>query len=103
MKISAITGIISIVNSSLSTQPSQLQNRADAARRGATAGQITEATPIITINTSASRKPGMNPARNSRPMDSPTVSPYSTSRMLGGIRMPKVPPAASDPTTSRSW
>ena len=102
MKISASTGISSTVNSSRSVQPCQLQKPAGD-WRGAMAGQMTDAMPIISINTPASRMPGMKPARNRRPMDSPTVKPYSTSRMLGGIRMPSVPPAAREPTTSRSW
>ena len=61
-----------------------------------------EVTTIITIIVNASRKPGRNPPIYSRPMDSSTSTPKIISPMLGGIRIPSVPPAASDPITSRS-
>ena len=46
-------------------------------------------------------RPGRTPAMNSRAIDSSTSAPYSTMMMLGGIRMPSVPPAASEPNTVR--
>ena len=42
----------------------------------------------------------MNPAKNNLPTDSPTINAYRTKPMLGGIRMTKVPQAASEPMTS---
>jgi len=45
--------------------------------------------------------PGTSPARKSSPTDCPTVTPYSTMGIEGGIRMPMVdahtvmPPASS--------
>ena len=48
------------------------------------------------------RNPGKNPPMYSRPIDSSTSTPKIINPMLGGIKMPKVPPAASDPITNRS-
>jgi hypothetical protein len=45
--------------------------------------------------------PGTMPAMNRRAIDSSTRAPYSTMTMLGGIRMPSVPPAARLPNRSR--
>ena len=39
----------------------------------------------------------MKPAMNMSPMDCPVMMPYSTMTVLGGMRMPSVPPAAMQP------
>ena len=39
----------------------------------------------------------MTPAMNMSPMDCPVMMPYSTMTVLGGMRMPNVPPAAMQP------
>ena len=41
-------------------------------------------------------RPGTMPAMNRRAINSSTSAPYRTMMMLGGIRMPSVPPAAID-------
>ena len=69
---------------------------------GAIPGQILAAIMIMSMKVTANITPGTNPAKKSRPIDSPTISPYRTRPMLGGIRMPRVPPAAKDPITNRS-
>src|SRR3989339_379982 len=45
----------------------------------------------------ASRSPGRIPAIKSFPMDSSVSIPKIMNPMLGGIRMPRVPPAATQP------
>ena len=42
-------------------------------------------------------RPGIKPAMNMSPMDCPVMIPYSTMTVLGGMRMPSVPPAAMQP------
>ena len=69
---------------------------------GAVRGMITDVTIIISIIVNASRNPGRKPPMYSLPIDSSTSTPKMISPMLGGIRMPNVPPAASEPITSRS-
>ena len=41
--------------------------------------------------------PGRKPAMNSSPMDCSAMIPYRIMMVLGGMRMPSVPPAASTP------
>jgi hypothetical protein len=43
------------------------------------------------------RIPGITPATNSWLMELFVKLPYMSRAMLGGIRIPKVPPAARDP------
>ena len=52
-----------------------------------------------TMKMPAISRPGTTPAMNRRAINSSTSAPYSTMTMLGGIRMPSVPPAASEPNT----
>ena len=69
---------------------------------GAVRGNITDVMTIMRIIVNASRKPGRKPPMYSRPMDSSTSTPKMIRPMLGGIRMPRVPPAAREPMTRRS-
>ena len=43
----------------------------------------------------------MMPAMNSLPIEVLVSEPYTIMLTLGGIRMPKVPPAASEPSEAR--
>jgi hypothetical protein len=49
------------------------------------------------MNRAVSISPGMMPAMNSRPIEVSLAMPYRIMVMLGGIRMPRVPPAAMAP------
>jgi hypothetical protein len=53
------------------------------------------------MNAAVSRRPGMMPAMNSLPIELLVSEPYTIMFTLGGIRMPSVPPAASEPRASR--
>jgi hypothetical protein len=57
---------------------------------------------IATMKRKAREKPGMNPAAKRRPMETSATDPYMIMLMLGGMRMPSVPPAAMEPSTMRS-
>jgi hypothetical protein len=50
----------------------------------------------------ASRKPGPNDAAYSSTTDTPIIGPITTSITLGGIRMPRLPPAVIAPDASRA-
>jgi hypothetical protein len=52
---------------------------------------------IIPINNIESRTPGKTPAIKSFPIETSVCMPYTMSTILGGISMPKVPPAATVP------
>src|SRR3972149_6759761 len=43
--------------------------------------------------------PGKRPARKSLPTDWSAMAPYTMKKILGGIRIPRVPPAATEPRT----
>ena len=49
------------------------------------------------MNSAVSSSPGMIPAMKSRPIDVSDAMPYRIIVMLGGMRMPSVPPAAIAP------
>ena len=49
----------------------------------------------------ASRKPGPNAAAYSSGTETPITGPITTSITLGGIRMPRLPPAVMAPAESR--
>ena len=48
-----------------------------------------------------SSRPGMMPAMKSLPIELLVSDPYTIMLTLGGIRMPSVPPAASEPSEAR--
>ena len=41
------------------------------------------------------KNPGTKPARKSRGMDCSAINPYIINKLLGGIMLPKAPPAAA--------
>ena len=96
------TTMIMIMTGIMERRPMSLRRQLAPGSLGAIDGNRIAAPIIIIIIMAASMKPGMNPARYSRPMDSSTSTPYTISPMLGGINMPRVPPAARDPITSLS-
>jgi hypothetical protein len=49
------------------------------------------------MNRNVSSSPGLMPAMNKRPIEVSDAMPYRIIVMLGGIRMPSVPPAAIAP------
>ena len=49
-----------------------------------------------------SRMPGTTPARNSRPIEVSVAIPYRIIVIDGGIRMPSVPPAHTEPAANPS-
>src|SRR6516164_8952130 len=54
------------------------------------------------MNRPVSIKPGITPARNSRPIEVSVAMPYRKEVIDGGIRMPSVPPAQIDPVATSS-
>ena len=56
---------------------------------------------MVTMKKKAIISPGMSPARNSLPIDSPVIMPKTTRVTLGGMRMPSVPTEATIPVESR--
>ncbi|MCY1539170.1 hypothetical protein D9M68_747420 [compost metagenome] len=56
-----------------------------------------QATKTNAENSTAINNPGMKPAKYKSETDVSDRAPYSTMLMLGGIRMPSVPPAAMEP------
>jgi hypothetical protein len=44
--------------------------------------------------------PGMVAARNNLPMDCSVIMPYTIRVILGGMRLPRVPPTATIPADS---
>jgi hypothetical protein len=57
------------------TNPTKRTRQDGAGSRGATDGQIFAATAMMNMKMPASRKPGTNPARYSRPIDSSARTP----------------------------
>ena len=47
-------------------------------------------------------RPGIIPAKNNCPISWLVIIPYKTSIIEGGIKIPKVPPAAIDPVAKES-
>ena len=54
------------------------------------------------IKRKTSKRPGIAPAKNKRPIDVSVEIPYTIIVTEGGINMPKVPPAAIDPDATSS-
>ncbi len=52
------------------------------------------------MNMAVSIRPGMTPARNSRPMEVSVAMPYTIIVTEGGMRMPSVPPAQMEPVAT---
>ena len=69
---------------------------------GPSVGFMAVTMAIVATNRSDSRIPGRMPAMNSLPMLSSVRIAYSTKPVDGGMRMPSVPPAATDPVASPS-
>ena len=61
----------------------------------ANSGGTFERSETNTANTAASSMPGMTPDMNSAPIDCSVMTPNTIIGMLGGMRMPSVPPAAT--------
>ena len=49
----------------------------------------------MTIKATTINKPGRIPARNSPPMDTPAMAPYTIMTMLGGMMEPMMPEVAN--------
>ena len=52
---------------------------------------------MVATNSAESSKPGSTPAANSFPIDCSVSIPYTIKMTLGGIRMPRLPAAATVP------
>ncbi len=57
------------------SKPMRRTRQGGATSRGAVLGQIFAIKAIRAMNTAVNRKPGMNPAKYSRPIDSSTNTP----------------------------
>ena len=64
---------------------------------GASVGLTLHMIEMVMQKQIAKMMPGMMPAANSFPTDSPVIMPYRMKDVEGGIRMPRVPPAAMEP------
>ena len=69
---------------------------------GAREGFFLTQRTIVTMNTMASRMPGITPEMNIFPMETSATAPYRIIWELGGIRKPRGPPAATQPVDSLS-
>ena len=68
------TGAMAMVPVIRSTHPRQLR-KVSPGTLGAMPGQMTTQMPMRIMKVKAIKAPGMNPARNSRPMDVPVLRP----------------------------
>src|SRR5690606_13792208 len=70
------------------------------AKGGPSAGLIQQRMKAYDVNKVASRMPGRMAAANSVVTGTSSTGPMTTSMMLGGMRMPSVPPAVIRPDDS---
>ena len=62
-------------------------------------GRSSDTIAMKSMNNPARHMPGMTPPMNKRPIEVSVSKPYMIMAMLGGMRMPSVPPAAREPRT----
>ena len=65
-------------------------------------GLILHCSAIWIMNIMVSTIPGRIPAMNKAAMDVWVMKPKTTKAVLGGMRIPRLPPAAMDPKERRS-
>ncbi len=68
--------------------------------RGPSSGLSVVHIRMVIIKRTVKRRPGRSPAIKSLPMDCSVCMPYTMNITLGGISIPRLPPAATTPVAS---